>query len=403
MIPIIAWRNVWRNRTRSLVIIGSVMIGLWAGVFVMAVSIGITKARKEQMITKQISHIQIHEPAFIDRQKLQQYIPGGPQKLQTIQQDSLVKFASGRMLINGMLRTPQGSGGVRITGIYREKEAQLTKLDSKLVEGEYFPNKKNQVFVGKALAEKFDLKLGSKMVLTFQDTSANMVAGAFRICGLYKTANSKLEERLVYVRNDDLSRLLEMPIVLHEIALLAKSDQDVTNIEDRLQKKFPDLKVRTWKEISPELKYLDQMMDVFMYVFIGIILFALAFGLVNTMLMAVQERVRELGMMMAIGLTKTRLFFVILLETCYLAFTGTVAGFVLGWLTVHFTGKTGINVASVEEGMAEFGMSATLYPQLNWKYYPIIAGMVIVFAVLSAMYPAIKALKLDPAEAIRKI
>lgn len=403
MIPQIAWRNIWRNRTRSLVIIASVALGLWAGIFIMALSFGMTEERKDKLINEQLSHIQLHEPAFTDNQELAQYIPDGPDKLAAIQQQPGVRYASGRTLVNGMVSAAEGSGGIRIIGVYPEAEAALTRLSDKVVEGEYFPDKNNRILIGRALADKLGVKLGSKVVLTFQDTSANMVAAAFRVGGLYKTVNAKLDESLAYVRVDDLARLLDSPPMLHEIALLAEQDDDVTRLRDDLAAAYPTLQVETWRELSPELRYLDEMMDLFLYIFIGIILFALAFGLVNTMLMAVLERTRELGMMMAVGLNKTKIFLMILLETLFLALTGTVVGFVLGFLTVRLTARTGISLASVQQGMEEFGMSAVLYPALAWRYYPIIALMVVVFAVLSAIYPAIKALQLNPTQAIRKI
>lgn len=384
-------------------IIASVALGLWAGIFIMALSYGMTEERKEQLITGQTSHIQLHTPGFTDKQELGQYIPNGPQVLDHIRQQPEVKHASARTLINGMLSAPQGGKGVRITGVNPELEAQLTGLNTKLVEGEYFPDKNNRILVGQALADNLGLKLGSKVVLTFQDTSANMVAGAFRIAGLFKTANAKLDEQLVYVRNEDLTELLGTQPMLHEIALLANKEETVVPLHDQLTSKYGNLQVETWKELSPELQYLDEMMDVFLYIFIGIILFALAFGLVNTMLMAVLERVRELGMMMAIGLTKPRLFFMIVLETTFLALTGAAVGFILGFITVAITGRMGINLDMVEQGMQEMGMAAVLYPHLDWSYYPVIALMVIVFAVLSAIYPAIKALQLNPTEAIRKV
>lgn len=403
MIPQIAWRNVWRNRTRSLVIIASVALGLWAGIFIMALSFGMTEARKEQLIIEQISHIQVHTSGFTDKQELNQFIPDGPQVLDDIRQQPTVQHATGRTLINGMFSAPQGGKGVRISGIYPQLEARLTKLNEKVTQGEYFPNKSNRILVGEALAGKLGLKLGSKVVLTFQDTSANMVAGAFRIASLYKTANPKMDEQLVYVSNEDLQALLGTMPMLHEIALLADTEENVPPLQARLKNKYENLRIETWKELSPELQYLDEMMDVFLYIFIGIILFALAFGLVNTMLMAVLERVRELGMMMAIGLTKPRLFFMILLETTFLTLTGALVGFLLGLVSVAITARTGISLAAVEQGMEEFGYATMLYPSLEWSYYPIIALMVIVFAVLSAVYPAIKALQLNPTEAIRKV
>lgn len=403
MIPKIAWRNIWRNRTRSLVIIASVTLGLWAGIFIMALSFGMTEERKHQLINEQISHIQLHTPEFTDKQELSQFIPNGPAILDSVQHLPAIKYASGRSLITGMLSAPEGGTGVQIIGIYPKEEHQLTGLDSKVVEGDYFPDKKNRIMVGKALAENLGLKLGSKVVLTFQDTSANMVAGAFRISALYKTASSKMDELLVYVSNKDIANLMDTDPMVHEIAMLLNENAQLDTVQQALIKTYPNLKVENWKQLSPELNYIDEMMDLFLYIFIGIILFALAFGLVNTMLMAVLERVRELGMMMAIGLTKTKLFFMVLLETTYLALTGAAVGFILGYITILLTGNSGIDLSIVQQGMEELGYGSVLYPTLDWKYYPIIGAMVVVFAVLSAIYPAIKALSLSPPEAIRKV
>lgn len=403
MISIIAWRNIWRNRTRSLVIIASVTLGLWAGIFVTGLSFGMTEERKYQLIHEHLSHIQIHTQKFSDKKEITEFIPNATQMIQQIDEQPSVTAVSGRSLINGMLMAPQGGQGVRITGIYPDREDELTGLSSKVVEGEYFPDKKNRILVGQALADRFGLKLGTKVVLTFQDTSAELVSASFRIGGLFKTVDSKLDERVIYASIDDIAKEMKSTPLIHEVALLANETDQIETLQTELKSTYPDLKIQNWKQLSPELKYLDEMMDLYLYIIIGIILFALAFGLVNTMLMAVLERVRELGMMMAIGLTKTKIFFMVLLETVYLALTGACIGLVLGAITIWITGQTGIDLGVVQEGMEEMGMSAQLFPELNWKYYPIIAFMVIVFAVLSAIYPAIKALKLNPTEAIRKI
>lgn len=405
MIRAIAWRNIWRSKIRSGVIIASVAVGLWGGLFVIALSKGMSEQRKEKVIYEQISHIQIHDPEYSRRHEIQYFIPNGPEVINQLQQDSSIAVVGGRTLINGFLTAPRGAQGVRITGIEPANEQRLTNLSKNIVEGNYLSDSvNNRIIIGKALADKLGLKLGSKIVLTFQDTAANMIAGAFRIGGIFKTVDVQMDERIVYVNAKDLQHLMgNDKLWIHEIAILMKNPEDVWAKDKSLAKVYPNLKVETWKEISPELQYLDEMMDMFLYFMIGIILLALAFGLINTMLMAVLERVRELGMLMAIGMDKRKIFFMVVIETIMLAFTGAFLGFILGAGTIYLTSQSGINLSILQQGMEEFGLDAVLYPSLNWYYYPVIGIMVVVFAVLSSIYPAIKALQLNPVQAIRKI
>jgi ABC-type lipoprotein release transport system permease subunit len=405
MLTNIAWRNIWRNRTRSLVIIGAVALGLWGGIFIMALSIGMSEQRKNDVITSQISHIQLHHLKFKEDRDIKFTIQNGLNDLQQIRQMPNVKAATARGLVMGMASSPSGASGVMIAGILPEYENVLTGLKSKLIEGEFLNDKqKHPIIIGRKLAEKLKLKLRSKLVLTSQDTANNTVAGAFRVVGIYKTYSSKYDEMNIFINLDGLKEMLGMQETpVHEIALLCNDASEVPGVQAELINMFPGLLVENWKQISPELQYLDEMMDYFLYIFIGIILFALAFGLVNTMLMAVLERIRELGMLMAIGMNKWSVFRMILLETVFLSVVGGIAGLVLGWVSVTLSGMTGINLSFVQKGLEEFGMGATIYPMMGMDKYPVIAIMVVIFAILSAIYPAIKALKLKPVEAIRKI
>lgn len=404
MIRKVAWRNIWRNRTRSLVIIASVVIGLWAGIFIIALSKGMVAQRKEKMINEQLSHIQIHTPGFKEKQKLADFIPSATKILDSLRQMPGIRAVSGRCIINGMLSAPGGGSGVQIIGIDPDAENQLTGLERKVVEGSYFPDKKNRILIGRALAEKLGLHIGSKVVLTFLDTASNILAGAFRISGLISTGDIRIDKVTVYARLNELSRILgtNRPFI-HEIALLLENDEELPLYRAQLKERYPGLMVEAWYDLSPELRYLNQMMNVFLYIFMGIIMMALAFGLVNTMLMAVLERSRELGMLMAIGMNKRKLFLMIVSETVMLALTGAVIGMILAFFSILLAGRYGIDLSMVEQGMASFGMSAVLYPSGDISYYPGIALMVVLFSVLAAVYPARKALKLNPSEAIRKI
>lgn len=405
MIEKISWRNIWRNRTRSMVIISSVALGLWGGIYIMALSKGVSFQRKDEVIKSHLSHIQIHEPEFKVDKDIGFTVSNGLEILTAIRSDERVSQAAARSLTYGMASSPAGGAGVMINGVIPGYESQLTGFKEKIIEGSYFEEDyKNQIVIGQKLAEKLNLKLRSKMVLTFQDSSNEIIAAAFRVVGIFRTVASKYDESNIIIRADDIKKMLgqnTMPV--HEIALLLHDMDEVDSFKQDLEKEYPDLLVESWKQLSPEMQYVDEILDYFLYIFIGVILLALAFGLINTMLMAVLERVRELGMLMAVGMNKLRVFSMIMLETVYLTLCGGIIGMSLGWVSVRLTGNTGLNFSALEEGFSGYGMEPVIYPLLENYYYPVIGFMVVSFAILSAIYPAIKALKLKPVQAIRKI
>jgi ABC-type lipoprotein release transport system permease subunit len=157
----------------------------------------------------------------------------------------------------------------------------------------------------------------------------------------------------------------------------------------------------TWGEIDPYLAMLTGMIQKFYAVFMGVILAALAFGIVNTMLMVVLERTKELGMLTAIGMNKKRVFSMIMLESIFLSLVGGVVGMVVSRLLIAFTATNGINFASYEEGFEALGYSAHIYPAISPAFFFVVTVLIIITGILSSIYPALKALKLDPADALR--
>lgn len=404
MIAIVAWRNIWRHKIRSLVVILSITVGLWAGVFMIAFSWGMYKQYIRETVDTQLSHLQLHHPGFEEDREVQYLLSDNLSMMDDIRKDDRVKAATARTVSTGMISSPTTASGVTINGIFPEEENSVTKLGSRIVAGKYLDSAgRSPVLIGKKLAVKLKVNLKNKIILTFQDTTGEIVAGAFRVAGIYQSKNTTLDEMNVYVRSSDLSQLLKVENAVHEVAILLKDDSNVDVVKEKLTKNFPDITIKTWKELAPELELVINSFNEYMYIFVGIILLALTFGIINTMLMAVLERVREIGMLMAIGMSRVRIFFMIMLETIYLALVGGPLGLLIGYFSVKWTGSAGINISMYSEGLAAWGFSSIVYPELDSSYYLPLTLMTVFTAVLSAIYPAIRALRLKPAEAIRKI
>lgn len=405
MLVQIAWRNIWRNKSRSFVVICSIAIGLWAGIFILAFAWGLYQNNIDETVFRQLSHIQIHHPLFQEEYDSKFTITNADKILQSIRSDARVASASSRIIAMGMISSATTASGVKMLGIIPSKEATQTSLHKSVIDGVYFESgKENEILIGEKLAKKLKIKLKSKVVLTFTDIHSNIVSAAFRVRGLYKSKNTSLDELIVYVQQDYLRKLLGLQATeSNEIAILLKDEAQLISFKSFSSNLVPDGKIEDWKELSPELGLVIESFNMYTLIITGIILLALTFGIINTMLMSVLERIRELGMLMAIGLNKRKIFFMILLETLFLTLIGCPVGLLTGWMSVGFLGKYGINIAMFSEGLASYGFSAIIYPSLDNQKYLLVAIMCFITALLSAIYPAFKALQLNPSEAIRKI
>jgi ABC-type lipoprotein release transport system permease subunit len=384
---------------------GAVIVGVWSIIFLAGMVGGMMESYIDNAIRNEVSHIQIHHPEFIKDKKSEYYIEDANLLLEKVNQTEGIQSASVRTITNAMVASGRGNRGIRVSGIDPEQEKQVSYISQKLVEGTWFDSKgKNPIVLSKKTADKLKVKLRSKIILTFQDLEGNITSGAFRVTGIFQSGNNMYDGTILFVKRNDLNKLMGKEDVAHEVAIILDDVMTVDTVKNELQEAFPDLLVQTYTEISPELELFQSQIQSIAVVYMVIFMLALVFGIINTMLMAVLERVRELGVLMSVGMNKVRVFFMIVLETLLLGIIAAPVGILLGWLTSLRFSKTGINLAIFsEEGMAEFGMSTFIYPKVDPSIYGQLAIAVLITALVGSIYPAIKAIRLKPMEAIRKL
>jgi ABC-type lipoprotein release transport system permease subunit len=468
-----AWKNVWRNHVRSLVVIASVTIGVFASIFSVALMNGMIAQRVDSALDQEISHIQITGKGFRLNNDPQIVIPNIEEVVSQINSISGVYGFVERTLISGMAGTSTKSAGVQIIGIDPEMEKKIFTIDKTVMNGtgDYFVKESNfdLALVGQDLAKELNIirfaidstvianlkiqkvpveilrkigpmsgvrypnekkfnrtlkslltekesnrynqvikkeawsfREGSRLTLTFLDKDNNQISARFRLAGVYDVKNTQFEQSVVFVKDADLKRLTGIDKnVFHQIILRIDDVAQTQKISAELRQKLSGLEILTWKEIQPELAMLTDYVNQMYAIFMVIILAALAFGIVNTMLMVVLERTKELGMLTAIGMNKRKVFSMIMLESIFLSLIGGVAGMFTGWIVILITAQNGINFVKYAEGMEAFGYSAHVFPEISFGFFIMLTVMIILTGIISSIYPALKALKLNPVEAIR--
>jgi len=399
MIVNLSWKNIWRNKVRSGVILGAIAIGLFAGTYLSAFMSGWITGTVTGEINTSLSHVQIHDTAFLANSDINAVFQKSAVK-EKIAAAGITADVSYRLNLNCMLASASNAIGVTAKGVSPDEERAATDLWRFIPDstGLFLPDEvKMPVVISKKIAEKLKVRLKSKIVLTFQDVHGEMQSLAFRVCGIYKTTNAMFDEGSVFVRYDDIFAVTGLPEdAVHEAGIRVAGLDVCKIVAPQLKQLFPTLSVRDWEEINPTLSLSMAWTDMFGLIVIVIFLLALSFGIINTMLMAVLERTRELGMLGAIGMSKRRIFGMIMLETVFLTLLGSLVGLILGAAVILPTIESGIDLSFLMgDTLEDYGFGSVVYPVLNVKMFIEILVMVVLAGILSAIYPARKAMKIN--------
>ena len=405
MITKLAWKNIWRNKVRSGVILGAIALGLFAGTYLSSFMSGWMISTVNDDIASHLSHVQIHDTAFTANGDINAFF-SGETIAATVARSGLPVALTRRLKISGMLASANNAMGVAVKGVHPEEEKSVSTVWRYIPDslGTFLPDGgRMPIVISRKIADKLKAGVKSKLVFTFQDIGGEMQSVAFRVSGIYKTTNGMFDEGNVFVRYADIAGYTGLPEgAVHEIAVTVADLETCENIAPQLKDMFSDMNVRDWGEINPTLRMSLTWTDMVAVILLAVFLFALSFGIINTMLMAVMERTRELGILGAIGMSKGRIFRMIMLETVFLTLAGSIIGIVLGAAAIIPSMKNGIDLSFLMSDLFEdYGYGSTVYPVLSVEMFVEITAMVVLAGILSALYPARKALKLKPLEAIR--
>lgn len=403
MITTLAWRNIWRNKKRTVLLISSVMVGIWALLIAMSFVNGLGKNFIDNSINTEISHIQIHHPEYQKDHNALFSVTDEQNLMSLIRESDKVESFTTRTKVEGIAMSSKSSRGIKIVGVEPGNEARVTGITEFITDGGYFKeNVKYPVVVGNKLARSLKLKVGSKVVLSFMNAQKEITSGVFRTSGILSTSSSKINEGIAFIQKEDFYNLFNARELVHEVAIKLHDIKDADSIAHGLSSHSPSNKAETWKELAPELEVAIHQTEASKFTILVIIILAFSFGIINTLLMQVSERTRELGMLMANGMNRRKVFLMINSESFFTILVATGAGLLGGFFVVVYFNENGFDFSRYADALENLGWSKVVYPYLLRKDYLLVFGCSLISGIIGASYPAFKAIRLKPVEAMRR-
>ena len=399
----LAWRNLWRNHRRSMIMLMSIALGVWAMIFMNALMRGMTDQMVRNGLNLLPGEVQIHNPAYrLDPTVVNSFDPEAHALPGVIAASPAVGVAA-RVRVPAVIASEYESRGVVLLGVDPDSESAVGALPDEIVAGRFLESVDDRgIVIGARLAERLETRLGKRVVIMSQDPDNDIADRGARIVGIYTARLRSTEERFAYVGRAPLQSMLGLDGEVSEIALTADDYRNVAPWSEALDAALGDeLDVAPWYELNSFLGSMLRVQDGFALVFIVVIFLVLSFGLVNTLVMALFERVREIGLMQALGMRPGLILLQVLIESLMLLTLGLVAGNLAAWLTIKPL-ESGIDISMVAEGMEMMAMGATLYPALDYRDMVMSTVVVIGLGLLASLLPAWRAARLDPIRALAR-
>jgi ABC-type lipoprotein release transport system permease subunit len=401
-----AWRNLWRHGRRSLITATAMAVAVAMCMALIALTDGLYSKMFEIMVDQQLGHIQVHHPDYPSTHQLLDTVSAADATLDAIEGDPSVVAATGRLSGFALLGGSETSAGAQLQGIEPARELAVTGIDGRIVQGRFLAADANhEIVLGVGLADELRLGVGDEVVAFTQSADGSMGNELYTIVGLSRTGNALMDKSGSLLHLRDVQELLVLPDQVHTVTVLTDDADDLTPVVERLAEIVPDgIQVQTWYEASPDTAQMMSMQTASSVILLGIVFAVASFGVLNTMMMSVFERTRELGVLKAIGLAPGQMVQMVVIESVFLAGLSGAIGLALGGLLDAYLIIQGFDMSGGTGDGMEF-MGVQLDPIIRGEITPFSLGgpigALIVVSVLASLWPAIRASRLDPVEAIR--
>lgn len=403
-----AWRNVWRNRRRTVIAVIAIALGLTLMLFFDGLMGGAKQAIYGNTVRLQGGNVQVHAPGYRQKAKRLPLLPLADDEatVQAALAQPQVVAASRRIETSGMVSSRKGTMPVLITGIEPEQEAPASLVAENIAQGRYLEaGDEDVLLIGQALAKQLDVTVDDRITLVGRATHEQMRRRTMTIVGIYDIGMGEVEKRMVYVSLTEAQVLFDLRDQATEVAIFLERVGQEPPVVEGLQAALPGYEVDAWDTLDPSTKQSMETEDEIMSVFGLIILLIAGVGILNLMLMAVFERTREIGLLAAMGLKRREIVALFLLEGVLIGLLGALVGGALGGLVNAYYGKVGLEWAATASEYSPLAalLGGRIYFTIGMDTLFNRALTVAIIAALASLYPAWQASQREPAEALHYV
>ncbi len=399
----LAWRNLWRNHRRTIIMLSAISIGVWAMIFMTALTQGMVNQMVRDGISVLPGHVQIHHPDYRDDPNINNLIPMPDSELSAKLGSTGFDQWATRIRVPAVISSERETRGITLLGIDPERERDLSFIDYDDVDGRFLEAADdNGIVIGRKLARTLDTEVGKRVVVMSQDPDNEIADRGFRVVGLFGAKIESLEETYIFGGKETIQTLLKVGDHVTEAAVMGNDYRNVEPVYAAVLAIVDNgVVVNRWTDLNSYLGTMLRVMDGFVLIWVIVIFLALSFGLVNTLVMAVFERVREIGLMLALGMKPSSILGQIIIESMMLLVIGLAIGNILAFATIVPL-KSGIDLSTVAKGLEMMGASSILYPELRSEDVILANSVVLILGFVASLSPAWRASRYQPIEAITK-
>jgi len=405
-----AWRNIWRNPRRSILTICAIVFACALLVFMLSLQFGSYYTMINFSVSIQTGYLQVQARGYHQEHHIQQVVSHPERVGRILAGIPEVRAFTYRASAFSLVSSNQRTYGILVTGIEPDREARVSTLKSLVRRGEYLaPGDGAQALVGDLLARNLKVDVGDKLVMLGQGLDGSVAATVVTVKGIFSSGQEEFDRSSISIPLKTFQHVYSMGTAVHSVVVMGRSLSDLAELKSEIAgqvRQLPDgrsLVVLDWMELMPGLIQgikIDLTSGVIFYLFLIIVV---AFSILNTFVMAILERTREFGVMMALGTTPGRLIRLLLMESMTMTGIGLFCGIVAGALLTWYFQVHGIAVAGADEILKQYGIPDRIYPRLSLWSITIGPGAVCIITFFTALFPALKVRRLRPVAALAHV
>ncbi len=396
----LAWLNVWRRKARTLLVVLMIGVSMSVMLGIQGLYDGMTNNMIDNTLRSDSGEVSIYAPSHRLHQSLKYHIQDTPDIIQKLSKVQQIRAISQRVKVTGLLSTARKSSMAKLIGIDKIEEQKFGDFEKFIIDGSW-NTQKNYALIGKKLAKTMKLSVGSRVVFSSQNIEGDLTSISLRIKGIVQTTNPAIDDMALFVSLPQAQEFAGLHLGdSTQIALRIDPKANLAQIKEKIVTLIPHKDIYSWLELYPALEQMQEMMKVFNGISFFIVMLVVLIGIMGVMLVSILERLREFGILLAIGQPYKNMRLQVIIEALILGLGGYIIGAILGGIVLLTMQSYGLDLSAFSDGLEEFGMASTLYATIKSSYFSTTLIAIIIASLLSVILPIRRLKKLNPIEVI---